>query len=157
MVNTPDNQDGAQIARALAEGIYSAYDSLRAAVSDLLEELGLTEKQADVLWQLDPEGGQLSRRQLADRLHCDPSNITFLVDRLEERGLVSRQEDPTDRRVKAVRLTSKGIGVRELVMEGIQIAPTFEALDHDQRKQLSLLLAICSAQPRVAAISGGES
>ena len=41
-------------------------------------------------------------RHLASLLKCDPSNVTFLVDRLEERGLVERQTDPADRRVKLV-------------------------------------------------------
>jgi DNA-binding MarR family transcriptional regulator len=135
------NPDDAELARALAQGIYDTYDALRAAVTELLDELGLTEKQADVLWQLDPEVGQLSRRQLADRLHCDPSNVTFLVDRLEERGLVTRHEDSSDRRVKAVQLTPAGAEARARVMEGIQIAPTFAALNRGERKQLAALLA----------------
>jgi DNA-binding MarR family transcriptional regulator len=142
-----DTDTDAELARALAEGIYGAYDSLRASVADLLGDLGLTEKQADVLWQLDPEIGHLSRRQLAERLHCDPSNITFLVDRLEEQGLVTRHEDSTDRRVKAVRLTPAGIDARRRVMDGIQIAPTFSTLSRDEREKLAALLAACLKAP----------
>jgi DNA-binding MarR family transcriptional regulator len=148
MPTTKTKPDGdAAIARAIAEGIYGAYDSLRASVTDLLADLGLTEKQADVLWQLDPATGQLSRRQLAERLHCDPSNITFLVDRLEEQGLVTRQEDSTDRRVKAVRLTPAGVQARKRVMDGIQVAPTFASLSRDERKRLASLLARYRAHP----------
>jgi DNA-binding MarR family transcriptional regulator len=36
-------------------------------------------------------------RDLAGRLQCDPSNVTRLADRLEERGLIERHPDrPTD-------------------------------------------------------------
>jgi DNA-binding MarR family transcriptional regulator len=38
--------------------------------------------------------------QLADEWLCDASNATWIVDRLEERGLAERETTPTDRRVK---------------------------------------------------------
>ena len=38
-------------------------------------------------------------RTLADRLGLDPANLTGVVDKLEERGLVTRQPHPQDRRV----------------------------------------------------------
>lgn len=41
-----------------------------------------------------------SMSQLADEWLCDASNATWIVDRLEERGLAERETTPTDRRVK---------------------------------------------------------
>ncbi len=35
-------------------------------------------------------------RRLAQKLKCEPSNVTGIVDRLEARGLVERRPDPTD-------------------------------------------------------------
>jgi MarR family transcriptional regulator, organic hydroperoxide resistance regulator len=52
--------------------------------------------------------------ELAQRMHCDNSNITGIVDRLSERGLVERQAAEGDRRVKLVALTDAG---RELAAE----------------------------------------
>ena len=49
---------------------------------------------------------------LADALHCDNSNITGIVDRLEAAGLVERRAHEGDRRVKAVVLTEKGESLR---------------------------------------------
>lgn len=46
--------------------------------------------------------------ELAGLLHCDNSNITWIVDKLSERGLVERRPSPGDRRVKLVALTPKG-------------------------------------------------
>jgi DNA-binding MarR family transcriptional regulator len=52
--------------------------------------------------------------ELAQQMHCDNSNITGLVDRLTERGLVERLAAEGDRRVKLVALTVAG---RELAEE----------------------------------------
>jgi DNA-binding MarR family transcriptional regulator len=46
--------------------------------------------------------------QLADLLHCDNSNVTGIVDNLEERDLAIRYPSEVDRRIKVVELTVKG-------------------------------------------------
>jgi DNA-binding MarR family transcriptional regulator len=51
--------------------------------------------------------------ELAGYLHCDNSNMTGIVDRLEERGLVARGVAERDRRVKLIALTDKGRKVRD--------------------------------------------
>jgi len=81
-----------------------------------LAELKLTEALADVLWHLDTGDTAASMRHLASLLNCDPLNVTFLVDRLEERGLVERQTDPADRRVKLVGLTTAGVHIRNQIV-----------------------------------------
>src|SRR5215470_7833733 len=51
-------------------------------------------------------------RELAVALSCDASYVTGLIDQLETQGLVERQPDPGDRRVKQVRLTRQGRAAR---------------------------------------------
>lgn len=51
--------------------------------------------------------------ELAAMMHCDNSNMTGIVDRLEERGLVQRTLAPRDRRVKMIELTDRGRELRE--------------------------------------------
>ncbi|HVX16553.1 MAG TPA: MarR family transcriptional regulator [Acidimicrobiales bacterium] len=75
---------------------------------------GLTPAHLGALMSLEPGEGQ-PMRALAELWHCDASNVTWLVDRLEERGLVARQQLPTDRRVKSVALTSKGEHLRSTI------------------------------------------
>ncbi len=54
--------------------------------------------------------------------NCDASNITGIVDGLEEKGLVTRSEDPNDRRVKIILLTAKGKDLQKILIAGfIQI------------------------------------
>ncbi|WP_406075474.1 MarR family winged helix-turn-helix transcriptional regulator [Micromonospora sp. NBC_01638] len=79
-------------------------------------ELGLTPAAARALHELDPDH-PLPARDLAERLSCDRSNVTVLVDKLEQAGLVERRTDPADRRQKTLVVTGKGRGVRDRVVE----------------------------------------
>jgi DNA-binding MarR family transcriptional regulator len=66
----------------------------------------LTGAQARVLALLS--AGPMPMRQIAQRLKCEPSNVTGIVDRLEARGLAERRADPADRRVKLAAATTAG-------------------------------------------------
>jgi len=74
------------------------------------------------LLTLDPDEPQ-SMSALAGGWGCDASNVTWLVDRLEENGLAERRPHPTDRRVRTVALTPKGVEVRAQVEAMIYDAP----------------------------------
>ncbi|MFI7640382.1 MarR family winged helix-turn-helix transcriptional regulator [Nonomuraea sp. NPDC049400] len=76
--------------------------------------LNLTAAQAVALRELT---GPLTMRDLADRMGCEPSNATFVVDRLEEQGIVERRPHPSDRRAKQLVLTSEGIALRGRLLE----------------------------------------
>lgn len=73
----------------------------------LATEFGLTVGSMKTLLALDSDEAK-SMRALAEDWKCDASNVTWLVDRLEERNLVERRTSPTDRRVKTVMLTPAG-------------------------------------------------
>ncbi|WP_324654109.1 MarR family winged helix-turn-helix transcriptional regulator [Georgenia sp. H159] len=79
----------------------------RTRVSPLLET-ALTMQQLKALLHLSAEGPVVSHR-LADSLGITPASVTGLVDRLVERGLVHRAEDPQDRRTRLVELTADGL------------------------------------------------
>ena len=73
-------------------------------------EHSLTGAQARVLGLLSLE--PLPMRQVAQKLKCEPSNVTGIVDRLEARGLVERRPDPADRRVKLAAADGGGRATR---------------------------------------------
>jgi DNA-binding MarR family transcriptional regulator len=127
----------------LARAAYELHAALERHLHDTLVELSLTIPLSDVLWQLDPTLGPLSRRELADRLHCDPSNVTFLVNRLQQRRLVSRARAGGDRRVKALALTPAGVKVRNRLIATIAESPMFNELTSTQQRQLADLLQQC--------------
>jgi DNA-binding MarR family transcriptional regulator len=75
--------------------------------SAILEQLGLTPGHMKALLMLDADEPR-PMGALAQRFACDASTMTWLVDRLEERGLVERRGLPSDRRVKTIALTERG-------------------------------------------------
>ena len=84
--------------------------------------VGLRPGQAQLLRLLDP-ADPVPMRRLACAMRCDPSNVTGLADRLEERGLVERRADPEDRRVKGLALTSEGARVRDELVARLMEPP----------------------------------
>src|SRR5919204_1892499 len=66
----------------------------------ILQEFGLTPGDLRALFALDGDHPR-PMRVLAQAWDCDASNATWMVDRLETRGLVERRALPHDRRVKA--------------------------------------------------------
>jgi len=69
---------------------------------------GLSDAQFNVLNVLGPAPAGLSQRELSDVLVVDRSNITGLLDRMEQAGWVKRADHPSDRRVYVVTLTPEG-------------------------------------------------
>ncbi|MEW1903477.1 MULTISPECIES: MarR family transcriptional regulator [unclassified Streptomyces] len=80
----------------------------------------LTGAQARVLGLLSLE--PLPMRRIAQKLKCEPSNITGIVDRLEARGLVERRPAPDDRRVKLAVPTDEGRTVARRLRESLDFA-----------------------------------
>ncbi len=52
--------------------------------------------------------GKTNFKKLADALGVTPPNITGIIDRLVEQGLVSRTENTEDRRIMLLQMTEKG-------------------------------------------------
>jgi MarR family transcriptional regulator, organic hydroperoxide resistance regulator len=85
-------------------------------------EFELSPPQVRALGVLEP-GRPVPMSDLADALHCDNSNVTGIVDRLEDRGLVERRSATHDRRVKMLVVTERGAEVRERLAERLEQAP----------------------------------
>ncbi|PZS15374.1 MAG: MarR family transcriptional regulator [Pseudonocardiales bacterium] len=100
------NPSAAELSEAIVYSVYELVHQWQDLADERAKEFGLTGQQVAVLWNLSRE--QPSMGELADRLGCDASNITGLIDRLERRELVCRVADPSDARVKRVHLTPTG-------------------------------------------------
>jgi DNA-binding MarR family transcriptional regulator len=142
-VANPPSAKPVRLNYELAQLAYGLHFALERHLHDTLEELDLTVTLADALWQLDPALGPLSRRDLAERLQCDPSNVTFLVNRLEQRRLISRAPAAGDRRVKALALTPAGVEARDRLIATLAQSPMFSQLTSTQRRELADLLGRC--------------
>jgi MarR family transcriptional regulator, organic hydroperoxide resistance regulator len=80
--------------------------------------------------------------ELAKQLACDSSNVTWITDRLEERGLVERHAAEHDRRVKLLVLTAKGRALRAELEERLSEAPPpIAALSPEDQRTLRDVLS----------------
>jgi DNA-binding MarR family transcriptional regulator len=104
-----------------------------------IARLGLTPAVARALHQLDPDR-PVAARDLAEQLECDRSNVTALVDKLELAGLVRRQVDPADRRLKTLVVTDAGRAVRGQVHQVMSEARVLDGLGDDELATLRELL-----------------
>ena len=86
--------------------------------------------------------GSASQRQLGRAIGVDPRNLVLLLDQLEERGLIVRAADPSDRRRHSVRLTPAGeAALGELRRVGAEAEDELLApLDERERQRLRRLL-----------------
>lgn len=117
----------------------------------ILAELNLTVNDSRALSALDPAQGR-SMRALADEWSCDASTATFIIDRLESKGLAERRPDPTDRRVRRVVLTAEGVRLRDEMLRRMY-APPAELSELDREALLALCDGVASlpaAMPRRA-------
>ena len=120
---------------------FAVADRTHALVGEVMTDLQLTPSLANALWHLDPRQGSPSMRQLADRLAVDPSTITFIADRLEDRGLLTRVVDASNRRVKTLVLTESGAQTRRSLVEAMATRSPIAHLDPTEQHQLHQLLA----------------
>jgi DNA-binding MarR family transcriptional regulator len=111
----------------------------------IARELDLHPGQAIVV-RLLAEPRQMG--ELAEAMHCDNSNITGIVDRLEERGLVERRAAENDRRVKLIALTNDGRHLREELNTRMAEPPeALTRLSEDDLRTLRDILARAAADP----------
>jgi DNA-binding MarR family transcriptional regulator len=79
--------------------------------------------------------------EIAAILHCDNSNVTGIVDVLEEKGLAERRPSEADRRVKLIALTAEGRRVRARLKRAVEKPPGWlQGLSEADRKSLRDLL-----------------
>ena len=97
--------------RAAQEAWRAIFDFIVATSAErnaALGRAGLTPNDARTLASIAPNAQGRSMRSLADEWRCDASTVTWMVDRLEARGLAERRPHPSDRRSRLVALTPAG-------------------------------------------------
>lgn len=82
----------------------------------------------------------MTMRELAERMSCEPSNATFIVDRLEANGHVERRAHPTDRRAKQLVLTPAGSELRARLLDLLAADSPLQPLTRQEQRTLQQLL-----------------
>ena len=132
-----------EVWRALAAVVFDNRDSWKRAV---VEASGLPFSRIRVLRRLARKS--MSPTEIAEAATMDAPATTVAVNDLEDRGLVIRTPNPTNRRSKLVSITAAGRDLNALI-EGIDDpAPkVFEALTADDLSVLRDILAKLTASP----------
>lgn len=85
---------------------------LRHGLAEALRPFDVTPTQLNVLRILRGVGDQgLCRHEIGDRLVAQVPDVTRLVDRMEEAGLVVRERSANDRRLVTTRITGEGLAL----------------------------------------------
>lgn len=109
-----------------------AAESVNQRVNRHLQDVHLTVSQFGVLEAIY-HLGPLTPGQLCDKILRSTGNLTLVIDNLEKRGLVTRRQNPEDRRSTIVELTTAGhelitamlpVHVQTVVQEMAVLSPT---------------------------------
>jgi MarR family transcriptional regulator, organic hydroperoxide resistance regulator len=83
----------------------------------------------------------MTMKEMGQRMHCDPSFATVVINGLEKHGLARRETSERDRRIKNVVLTAEGVSIRERLEKELAIRlPWANALDTSERECLLTIL-----------------
>ncbi len=143
-------------ADALAADLYAFVVFLhKSCTTDLFEALGaadLSLTQVKVLHHLE-EAEQQSLKALAERIPVSVAAASRAIDDLVHRGFVERHEDPVDRRMKRVQVTTAGrtVSVRLAAARLTGLEQFATSLDPHEREILASALRTLLAHEEIAA------
>jgi DNA-binding MarR family transcriptional regulator len=101
--------------------ILKSADFLSQEVDRLIKSAGLTSAQYNVLRILrgaEPKG--LPCRAIGERMISRDPDMTRMLDRMEKRGLITRQRETEDRRVVTTRITAEGLKILKRLDHPVQ-------------------------------------
>lgn len=110
-------------------------------IRDDINKSGLNITEFSVLEVLYHKGQQ-TIQQIGSSILVSSSSMTYVIDKLEQRGLIKRSPCPSDRRVIHVTLTESGTELMEQIMpvHHEMVDSMFESLTQDEAEELAELL-----------------
>ncbi len=132
------------MALEISNALNACYNSQRAALSKMFEELGLAKTlgRSTVIRAIYFAGRPLTHNEIGTELEITPGSVTYLVDGLERDGFAKRIVDATDRRTVYVDLTPEGEEVARLMTPAVAqfTADLCEDLTEEEKLTLRDLL-----------------
>lgn len=132
---------------AVVEANHELFLKASDRLNEIFAEHRLTPATAHALWLLDPTQPPPSMKTMAERLYCNASNLTFVTNQLTDRGLAERTTDPSDRRLRVLVLTDRGVRVRSEIIRATLERTPFAGLDPAEITQLRTLLEKALGSP----------
>ncbi|MFB8278876.1 MarR family winged helix-turn-helix transcriptional regulator [Nocardia colli] len=137
MTRQPPPTVDTELDRDVCKLVHQFTHRLDVHVRRVAEQLDLTPSQVIALRELSEP---ITARELATRMSCEPSNATFVLDRLEQQELIRREPHPTDRRAKQIVLTPAGQRRRADAVELLGAESPLTSLTAAQQQALRDLL-----------------
>ena len=123
--------------------LWRTYDRLKVLEDEVFGPVGLSAQQYNALRLLrSAHPNSVPTLVLGSRLISRAPDITRLLDRLEQRGLLSRERRPENRRVVEVRITEEGLKLLKQLQHAVEECHQRQLghLDEKALKQLTRLL-----------------
>jgi DNA-binding MarR family transcriptional regulator len=111
-LRSKSSSPGVYLENRIFVALLQTADTLGQEAEQLLKAAGIPSVQYNVLRILrgaEPEG--LACRAIGDRMISHDPDITRLLDRMEKRGLITRERQTDDRRVVKTRITPQGLSL----------------------------------------------
>ncbi|GAA0224768.1 MarR family transcriptional regulator [Cryptosporangium japonicum] len=128
---------------SLSETFWAVARRLRHLTKETLEPWEITPGQFRALGVLIRHDA-IRLSALSEHLRIAPRSTTEVVDGLEERGLVERRADPSDRRATLVAVTDEGRSVGAAIMRARRTEgdKMFGALSAEDQAELARILGL---------------
>ena len=127
---------------------------IRERTLDSWVKLNLTIPQLKSLFYISRHG-RVNLSGLASGIRVTPANVTGIVDRLVEQGLLTRTPDPDDRRVSWLSVTDRGKTLINDLREG-RVQEMRRILDKLTEEELSTVARSFELVARAAEVSEGK-
>jgi DNA-binding MarR family transcriptional regulator len=118
----------------------------------VVKTAGLTGAQYNVLRILRGAGEGLACKEIGERMISRDPDITRLLDRMEKRGLITRERQSDDRRVVKTRITAKGLGTLKSLDQPVRELHKRQF----QRLSAARLAALASTLEEIRLQQGGD-
>lgn len=136
----PGGLDHSRMLRLLGYNIAQADIPIKKAFIKYLGPLGVRPVEYTVL-TLVMSNENVTQKQLSQALSVSAPNMTILLDRLEERGLIRRTRSETDRRMQIIGLTDAGLDLMRRA-EPISVSMEKEILRHLSPAEQAILFEL---------------
>lgn len=126
----------------LRDNIYCSEVWLRTVMKDFLEEFGITQQQFNILRILREANNEpMSTKEIRTHMTDKSSDTSRLVDRLIEKNLVRKRQNPEDGRLIQVYIKYDGLKLLAQIDDRMdELDDKFSTLNEDEIEQLNFLL-----------------
>lgn len=129
--------------KQVCEDVLALMEQTKRTIFRIAESHKLTPPQIGALHCI--VRGCTSMSDVAQKLHCDASNVTGIIDRLVAQKLVVRAENEQDRRAKILQLTAQGQQIVDEIMQALPEQIGCTKLTAEERQSLHMMLVKLAA------------